>query len=115
MTATRYLSKFELDSYAPADSHCWILLANAIMKDYSESYMFQIPLNAQSQQEYDKLDAQKHAPMRRLILSKLKYGPLKNAVKLESVYYGLEQRRLENKQKLQIKWEDHYCEDLEQL
>ena len=109
------LPKAVIESYAPSNCECWILLANAIMNAYSELYVYQIPTHASSQYAYNTMDEQEYAPMREMILRRIKYGPLRNGIDIGEVYAGLERRRRENKELLGIKWIDHHHVDLEAL
>lgn len=101
--------------YAPAEDECWVILAKAIMDGYAMSYANKIPMSARSQAEYDEIDRRSCAPVRRSILRNIKRGPLGNAVDLAAVYYGLEQKRIENKLSLGIKWKDNQVISLDEL
>lgn len=101
--------------YAPACDECWILLAKEIMASYATSYVNQIVCTAFTQSEYELLDQKKCAPQRRSILRRIKYGPLRNAVDMKSIYAGLEQKRKDNLKKMGIRWKDSYVENLDRL
>lgn len=101
--------------YAPAGDDCWVVLAQEIMNCYALRYMYQIPMNAYTQEEYDMLDRKNYAPQRRSILKCIKNGPLRNIVDIHAIYCGLEQRRLEHKRKMNINWIDNYKEDIDTL
>jgi len=109
------LPKAVIESYAPSNCECWILLANAIMRVYSEHYIYQIPTHAVSQNAYNILDEKEYAPMREMILRRIKYGPIRNGIDIGEVYAGLERCRQENKEMLGIKWKDNYHIDLDAL
>lgn len=109
------LPKTVIESYAPSNCECWILLANAIMEEYSNHYIYQIATHAISQNAYNILDEKEYAPIRKMILRRIKYGPLRNGIDLGEEYAGLERRRRENKVILGVKWEDNYQIDLEAL
>lgn len=101
--------------YAPAEDECWMNLAKAIMISYGVAYSTKSPLSARSQAEYDAVDRISCAPVRKSILRNIKNGPLRNAVDIHAVYSALEQKRLDYKESLGIKWKDTYDEDLENL
>lgn len=101
--------------YCSYADDCWVVLAKAIMEEYSDKYTFQIPLSAISQAEYDRLDSKSFAPTRKSILKHIKNGPIRNAVNITSAYNALESLRKENKIKMGIKWRDNYVEDLTKL
>lgn len=101
--------------YSSYSDEYWILLASAIMKEYSETYVCQLPLTAITQIEYDTVDSKKYAPARKSILKHIKNGPIRNAVNITSVYYALESLRKENKARMGITWRDNYAEDLARL
>jgi len=101
--------------YCSYDDDCWICLAQAMMEIYTSSYINAIPTTAMSQSEYDKLDRSSYLPIRRSVLKNIKYGPLRNAMNIQSIYYGLEARRKDRMRKLGIVWKDNYNEDLTKL
>lgn len=101
--------------YCTYSDDCWIVLAQEIMSSYSIRYVNAIPTTAISQAEYDKLNETSYAPIRRSILRNIKYGPLRNAVNIVSVYDALEARRKENLFRLGINWKDTYNEDVTKI
>lgn len=101
--------------YCSYADDCWVVLAKAIMKEYSDRYTFQIPISAISQAEYDRLDTKSCAPARKSILKHIKNGPIRNAVNITSAYSALESLRKENKLNMGITWRDNYVEDLTKL
>lgn len=101
--------------YCSYADDCWVILAKAIMKHYSNTYIFLMPISARSQAEYDKLDSREFAPARKSILKHIKNGPIRNAVNITSTYDALESLRKENKIKMGIKWRDNYVEDFTKL
>lgn len=101
--------------YAPAYDDCWVILAKEIMSSYSLSYANQICTSAFSQFDYDRIDKQKFAPQRKSILRRVKYGPLRNVVDMDSVFYAFEQERKDNLKQWGISWVDRYDIDLDNL
>lgn len=101
--------------YASYEDDCWVCLAKAIMEGYTSLYVNAIPSTAMSQAEYDRLDKSSYVPIRRSILRNIKYGPLRNAVNIQSVYCGLEERRKDRLRNLRIIWKDSYNEDVTKI
>jgi len=101
--------------YAPAYDDCWVLLAKEIMNSYSSSYANQICTSAFSQLDYDKIDQKKYAPQRRSILRRVKHGPLRNIIDIDTIYYAFEQERKANLKRWGIRWVDQYDENLNNL
>ena len=101
--------------YAPASDECWVSLAKEIMNSYALKYMYQVPVNAFTQDEYDRLDKKTYAPQRRSILRNIKNGPLRNVVDMKSIYAGLESKRLQYKKSMNIKWTDTIQENPDNL
>ena len=97
----------ENEFYAPYTDECWINLAKMIMKVYSDKYSYQIPTTAYTQAEYSHLDRSTYFPIRRSILKSITKGPLRNVSDVISIYHGLEERRLEYKKSLGIRWEEN--------
>lgn len=105
----------ENEFYAPYTEECWVNLAKAIMKVYADKYSYQIPTTAYSQAEYSELDRSTYLPIRKSILNQIVRGPLKNSATLSYLYHGLEERRLEYKRSLGIKWEENDYDELRNL
>lgn len=101
--------------YCTYANECWMALAQAMMSSYSDKYINAIPTTAMSQKEYDKLNKNSYAPIRRSILRDIKNGPLRNVVNIISVYDALETKRKENLIKLGIIWKDTYHEDITKI
>lgn len=101
--------------YASYEDDCWVMLAKEIMAGYALSYSEAIPKTAMSQEEYDRLDAKSYVPIRRSILRNIKYGPLRNAMSIQSIYCGLEEKRKANLKRLGIMWKDSYNEDVTKI
>lgn len=102
----------ENEFYAPYTDECWVNLAKMIMKVYADKYSYQIPTTAHSQIEYSELDRKTYLPIRKSVLKSITKGPLKNLADIHSIYRGLEQRRLEYKKSLNIRWDENDYKEL---
>lgn len=82
----------------------WILLAEAILQDYSEQYASQFPKNAKSQQEYTALDLLYYQPIREHIMSNLIHGPIKHMADPCVCKRAFDLAREAYKQLLNVEW-----------
>lgn len=101
----------ENEFYAPYTDECWVNLAKVIMRSYADKYSYQIPTTAYTQKEYSELDRKTYLPIRKSVLKSVMRGPLKNLTDLGSVYHGFEERRLEYKRSLGIRWNENEYEE----
>lgn len=101
--------------YASYDDECWIRLAQEIMYSYASAYTYQSPTTAYSQAEYDRLNNNTFAPIRKSILRKVKNGPLGNIVSIDAVYAAFEECRKDNLAKMGVTWKDDWKLDITKI
>ena len=102
--------------YCSYDDECWMELAKEIMNSYADRYAYQIPTNAFTQEDYSTKDRQTFYPIRKSVLRSVMNGPLRSVADINAIYAGFEQRRLDYKRMLGIKWKDNeYDEILDSL
>lgn len=101
--------------YVPYEDDCWIALAQEIMNSYATKYSYQSPTTAFTQEEYNRLNINTFAPIRKSILKRVKTGPLRNVVDMSTVYSAFEQRRREYLVHMGIFWKDTWEIDVTEL
>lgn len=98
--------------YAPYEDECWMVLAKEIMISYASKYSYQLPTTALSQDEYSELDEKTYLPIRQSILRRVMSGPLRNITDIKSVHSAFEQKRLQYKKSLGIRWKENEYENI---
>lgn len=79
--------------YRPYDDECWIKLAQSIIEFAAETYAQQFPKFCYSKAEFDDLDTKSFAPIRKSILNKLFYGPVRVLIDPQTYIDAFEQKR----------------------